>query len=83
VEKYRPLEQYLERQAAKSVVAASLDFGAIENILQDKLPMAAFKWRAWWGNDRHHVHAVAWLDAGWKVESVDLSRRSVTFISTQ
>ena len=77
--KYYPLERYLSSQKKGTL---TLNFSAIEKIIGDKLPPAAFKHRAWWANDKTHVEALAWLNAGWSVQTVDESRLAVTFVST-
>jgi hypothetical protein len=45
------------------------------------LPPSAYEHRAWWSNERQgsHVQAIGWLDAGRRVESVDLDTTRVTF----
>ncbi|MBC7190232.1 GIY-YIG nuclease family protein [Candidatus Aerophobetes bacterium] len=73
--KYSKLEQYL-RESNRDVEI--LDFNEIEKILGFTLPNSAYTYRAWWANDRTHTHANAWLNAGWKVDSVILGQ-SVTF----
>jgi hypothetical protein len=77
--KYYPLERYLSSQKKGTL---TLNFSAIEKIIGDKLPPSAFKHRAWWANDKAHVEALAWLNAGWSVQTVDESRLAVTFVST-
>ena len=45
------------------------------------LPPSAYRYPAWWANDRRgrHVQAIAWLEPGRRVESVDLERQVVRF----
>lgn len=75
--KYAPLGQHLAAQTS-SPVRLTLD--QIETIISDALPEAARQYRAFWANNKEgHVHAAAWLDAGWTVESVDLRKDTVTF----
>lgn len=74
--KYDPLREYLARQPHSPVV---LSFERIEGIIAAELPPSAHLHRAFWGNDRTHVHAAAWLGAGWKVQGVDLTRKIITF----
>lgn len=74
--KYEPLAQFLK--GAKDVQA--LSFGEIEDILGSPLPPSARKHEAWWSNNpRGHVNAQAWLEAGYRTESVDISREAVVF----
>ncbi|HTA70153.1 MAG TPA: hypothetical protein VK776_17820 [Bryobacteraceae bacterium] len=75
--KYYPLERYLFLQQTGTV---ALTFSRIGEIIHDSLPPAAHAYRAWWANNiKGHVHAAAWLNAGYKVETVDLERGVVTF----
>lgn len=55
-----------------------LTYGEIEEIIRKPLPDSAYKYREWWANGGHS-QADAWLDAGWKVEEVNLGK-SVVFI---
>jgi hypothetical protein len=73
--KYAPLGEFFEKETeAKSV---TLSFTEIERVLGSLLPTFARKRRSWWANeaDAAHAHARAWIDAGWKVASVDLSKK--------
>ena len=79
--KYTPIENFLRnRKSLEKEI--QLSFSQIEGIIQDNLPPAARKFRPWWGNEKEgaHVQAKAWMNAGWEVDSVDLSRELVTFI---
>jgi hypothetical protein len=74
--KYNPLEEYLTKKAT-----ITLTLKEIETIIQDSLPASAYNHRAWWANpnDGSHPYARSWLNAGWKVHTVELGK-SVTFI---
>ncbi len=78
--KYSPLERYLAG-LPDSTCDVTMTFEHIERILGDQLPPSAHKHRPWWANERdgQHVHAHSWLDAGWKVDSVDQNRKQVRF----
>jgi len=69
-------ERYLSQTSAQAV---TLTFSQVEEIVGDKLPPSAFTHRAWWANDKRHVHAVAWMTAKRAVGPVDIARRVVTF----
>lgn len=73
--KYGPLQDHLE---ATDPGPLAMTFGAIAGLVGG-LPASASKYRAWWANDRTHVQALAWLDAGREVASVDLAVRRVRF----
>lgn len=76
--KYDGLREYLRR---RSTTLVRLSFDQVAKLVPGGLPTSAFRHRAWWANELggSHVHAAAWLDAGWRVDSVDLEARWVTF----
>jgi hypothetical protein len=76
-EKYKPLEWYLSTLAGRTL---SLTFTQCGGIIGDKLPRSAFLYRQWWANDKRHVHAIAWLLSGWRVQSVNLASQNVVFV---
>jgi hypothetical protein len=78
--KYSPLQSYLENLPITQR-EITLTFVKINEIINDRLPYSAHQHRAWWGNERNgdHVEAHAWLNAGWKVETVDQSNCWVRF----
>jgi len=55
-----------------------MTFAAIEDMV-GRLPESAYRHRAWWGNNDATAEAKAWLDAGWRVESVDQAAGEVVF----
>ena len=77
--KYRPLAQCLAAQPGDRVI---LTFAAVEAILGTPLPATAYGYRQWW-REPGRSHTEAWLDAGWRVQAVSLSRHIVTFIRTE
>jgi hypothetical protein len=79
--KYTLLQHYLTNLPI-SQRDVTLSFIHVERIINDKLPPSATKHRAWWSNEKDgvHVNAHAWMDAGWKVDTVDLSQRWVRFL---
>ncbi|AXS39034.1 hypothetical protein [Breoghania sp. L-A4] len=75
--KYDPLKRHL---AALQDIEWTPSFSEIEEILGGPLPASATEHRTWWANSGGLlVHQEAWLTAGWRVESVEISRRQVTF----
>ena len=75
--KYSPLRDYLNSRTRDRV---TLTFDDLEDIIKDKLPASAYKHRAWWGNHGGtHVNAIAWLEAGWMVETVNQTDEWVVF----
>ncbi|MGQ3303398.1 MAG: DUF7662 domain-containing protein [Phreatobacter sp.] len=75
--KYSPISEFLVDQTADRI---RLDFTAVERLLGVSLPRSADEYQAWWANDASHSQAKAWLDAGWRTENLDLSRRTVEFV---
>lgn len=75
--KYSALRGRLERDAGPSV---EMTFGEVDDIVGG-LPASARRYSAWWSNERegNHVQAHAWTDAGWRVESVNLTAERVRF----
>ncbi len=78
--KYDPLEDYFNSIVNGEI---ALTFIEIETILDSMLPRSASDHRQWWENDLYHTQAKAWRSAGWKVASVDLTNKAVTFMREQ
>lgn len=79
--KYDPLEKYL-RSLPRAQEEVTLSFENIEQVLNDALPLSAYQDRAWWGNQAQgtQVEVIAWMDAGWMVDTVDLVEKRVKFV---
>lgn len=77
--KYDVLRDLLRGRSGPSTELSFEDIDAVVG----GLPRSAHNHRAWWGNeaDGRHVQARAWLDAGWRVEEVDLAGGRVRFRS--
>lgn len=58
--------------------SAEMGFSEMEALV-GQLPASARNHRAWWANDRTHPQARAWLDAGWRVASVEFGPQRVRF----
>jgi hypothetical protein len=79
--KYIPLKNYLGGLPT-SQREVTLSFEQIERILNEKLPPSALKHRAWWANQKKreaHIESQAWMDAGWKVDTVNFTSKWVRF----
>lgn len=75
--KYESLRSHLTSLDAPSWRAS---FAEIEGILGFALPRSAYAYPAWWSNDATgHSHSLAWLEAGWKTEQVDIAGQKLTF----
>jgi len=78
--KYDALSKFLNNQD-KTEQTIHLSFKKIEGIINEPLPPSARKYSAWWGNDaKTHPQGQSWVEAGWKVDGVDLSNEQVTLI---
>ncbi|MGE0830721.1 MAG: hypothetical protein AB7O04_15410 [Hyphomonadaceae bacterium] len=76
--KYEPLKTHLSRRNGRPEM---LSFEEIETIIGARLPQSAHKWPAFWANDEagHHVHARAWIGAGYRVAYVSRETGMVRF----
>lgn len=76
--KYEALTSYLRFRAAFTDTV-KLSFAQIDGIIGDNLPLTAYRSTEWWENSPSNVHAKAWVNAGWKVEEVNLKEAYVVF----
>lgn len=60
-----------------------VSFDDVAALVPGGLPSSAFQHQAWWANSRSHPESVAWLDAGWRTEHVNLTDRTVRFVRTR
>ncbi len=75
--KYQPLLEYL---CGSNQHEVTLTFAQIEALMNEALPESARSKRAWWSNrTKGALQASAWMEAGYRVEDVDLDRQQVTF----
>jgi len=75
--KYQSLLEYLRGSNQSEV---NLSFSEIEALIQDALPDSARTKRAWWSNrSTGALQASAWMEAGYRVEDVDLDGQRATF----
>jgi hypothetical protein len=79
--KYNPLKNYL-RDLPANQKELTLSFEQIEQIINSKLPPSAYRYQAWWANEKegNHVNARAWINAGWKIEHVDFNRKQARLV---
>ena len=75
--KYQPLLDYLHECDRSEV---TFTFAEIEILINNQLPASARNKRAWWSNrTKGALQASAWMEAGYRVEDVDLDEQRVTF----
>jgi hypothetical protein len=75
--KYDGLRRYLRDRQTSPWMAS---FEEVAELVPGGLPSSAYNHPAWWSNSDSHPEAAAWLAAGWRTESVNLSARRVTFV---
>jgi hypothetical protein len=73
--KYVPLREHL----AATRAPVEVSFADIDRLVGG-LPPSARDHREWWANTHGHTHANAWLDAGMRVDSVNLGAEWVRFV---
>jgi hypothetical protein len=77
--RYSPLADWLQSQPGKND-QVPLTFEEIEKIIGGELPPSAHSYRAWWSNDSVvHTQSKQWLDAGWRVSSINITEGRITF----
>jgi len=75
--KYQPLLEFLRGSNQREVI---LTLAEIEALMNNPLPDSAKSKRAWWSNrSKGALQASAWMEAGYRVEDVDLDGQRVTF----
>lgn len=79
--KYQPLTTYL---ATSHLDEIPMTFVEVQHVVGFALPRSAMEHRPWWANEaRGHVHAKAWLDAGYETAQVDMAGRKLVFRRTR
>jgi hypothetical protein len=77
--RFAPLGRNLASRPPETEMV-ELSFAEIEEIIGGDLPPSARKHRGMWANDPiSKPHSKEWLDAGWKVETVYMTRGIVVF----
>jgi hypothetical protein len=76
--RYEPLKQFLDKRSDGIWQA---NFADVEQILGFGLPSSAYRYPAWWANQRGkgHSQVSGWRSAGWRTCKVDLVQKQVTF----
>jgi len=75
--RYIRLAAYLAGQP-QSTTTLVMTLSEIEELVGATLPSGA-RFPSWWRNDERKMHSRAWLAAGWEVEEMHSSERSVLF----
>jgi CBS domain-containing protein len=80
---YGSLQNWLQEQRKNKEKDIRVKFQDIETLLGESLPPSAKEHRSWWENDYiDNKQSLSWLQAGWRVEDVDLIAGVVTFHRT-
>ncbi len=80
--KYHKLTEFLEEKAAQAIHTINLNLENVEKIIESLLPPSAKAHPQWWANQtKTHTRpqARAWTSAGYKVETVNLARGTISF----
>jgi hypothetical protein len=79
--KYSLLEKYLQ-DLPESQSEVTLGFEQIEGILNSKLPAYAYEDQRWWeqATEGNHRSDRSWSNAGWRIESLDVTAQRVKFV---
>ena len=75
--KFLEFENYLKNSKKDHI---ELTFAQIEGILGDKLSPSAYNHVAYWHLSETHTFPIAWLNAGYKMNSLDLRCQTVSFL---
>jgi hypothetical protein len=78
--KYDPLRRHLADQP-EHVARVRMTFSEAAKLV-GPLPQSAWEYRPWWANGSL-TQAQAWLNAGWKVDIVNLTAGHVTFVRSR
>lgn len=75
--KYRGLTEFLKGISTSEV---PMSFEEVAGAIGSALPPSAYKHRPWWANESAgHIHAKAWLAAGFEATQVDMEGRKLVF----
>ena len=80
--KYYPLFEHLQKCNEGEI---TLTFKEVETIIENLLPASALNKKNWWSNrdSANALQAKAWVSAGYHIESVDLTNKTVVFCKFQ
>jgi hypothetical protein len=58
----------------------TLTFKRIEEIIGEELYPSAYKYRQYWQYSKTHTITFSWVDAGYKLNGVDLINQTASFV---
>lgn len=76
-EKFIELSRFFENSKEDHI---TLTFEDIESIIGQKLYPSAYKYVQYWNHSKTHTITFSWIDAGYKLNGVDLVNQKVSFI---
>jgi hypothetical protein len=75
--KFLELSKYFENSKTSHI---TLSFQEIEKIIGQKLYPSAYKYVQYWNHSKTHTITFSWIDAGYKLDRVDLKNQRVSFV---
>jgi hypothetical protein len=75
--KYLNLNRFFE-ELPQDINNIRLEFDQIEKIIDDQLPLSAYKYSEWW-QPHSHPHCKSWTDAGFIIKEKSLELKYVVF----
>lgn len=75
---YEALARHMESIDAKRDEVTH-KFETVSKFVEGGLPDVSYQHRSWWSNDEDSAQAKAWLDAGWRVVSANMTAGTVKF----
>jgi hypothetical protein len=76
-DRFAELRSYLVEAAERGDQFVTLDFDQVDRMIGG-LPGSAYSKKQWWANGRQ-PQAKAWLEAGWRVNTVGFYQKRVVF----
>ena len=70
--KFNPLTKHLSNRSERTIV---LSFSEIEQIISEKLCYSAYTYKAYWFPSKTHMLPNAIIEAGYKIDDIDLSKQ--------
>lgn len=75
--KYYSLYQFFQQSEQDVILLTVAD---VQSLLNGRLPVSARSQRAWWSNRRTaHAQSSAWLEAGYRVDELNLENGQILF----
>ena len=79
--KYEALGDLLARTREQGESSVELNVATLDAAVSGGLPASARSHRAWWANSAQSSQGRVWLEAGWRVDRVDLEQGVIGFVA--